>query len=250
MDVAQIILTTINLLLLAWLTFFKSYFDKKGSNLADKQDIAEITQKIEGVKQEFSDKNELLKANLQHIISNQIQHSNEQRNAIIGFYDSFSKWVNVGLMSTKIADYSSLNVDELIAKERSLDQFFTETSITQGRISLLVENPEIITVSLNLVGETLKFNHWLQPVLRELRDNLQKEKFRRQLFSDLIKIKPLPVEAAGIAKETEQLAEERQAIYAKFYSGLNVEFGKILKASSPFILSVKKYLIELKRLEQ
>jgi biopolymer transport protein ExbB/TolQ len=72
-------------LCILYLMFIKEFVKKKGANLADKQDIEDITEKIEQVKNQFTQENEHLKANLQFLINNQLQNSNEERNAIMMF---------------------------------------------------------------------------------------------------------------------------------------------------------------------
>jgi hypothetical protein len=39
-----------------WRSFFPSYFQEKGKNLATKEDIAEITSKIEGIKANYTER--------------------------------------------------------------------------------------------------------------------------------------------------------------------------------------------------
>ena len=58
METARIILDLILILLGLYLVLLKGFFSEKGKNLATKQDIQEITEKIESVKLEYSKKSE------------------------------------------------------------------------------------------------------------------------------------------------------------------------------------------------
>jgi hypothetical protein len=53
MELARLILDILIILLGLWALFFKAYFTEKGKNFATKEDIQEITSKIESVKLEF-----------------------------------------------------------------------------------------------------------------------------------------------------------------------------------------------------
>jgi cell division protein FtsB len=58
METARIILDLILILLGLYFVLLKSFFSEKGKNLATKQDIQEITEKIESVKLEYTKKSE------------------------------------------------------------------------------------------------------------------------------------------------------------------------------------------------
>ena len=62
----EIILACINLLALAYLIFFKKYFEKKGENLATKEDIQEITRLTESAKAEYMESFEVFKKEIEY----------------------------------------------------------------------------------------------------------------------------------------------------------------------------------------
>lgn len=238
----QVGLQIILLICIIYIMFFKDYIKRKGSNLADKQDIANITQKVELVKNEFTRENEFLKANLQFIISNQLQQSNEERNAIINFFDNFSRWLNVGLLDTRVTDYNRNNIDNLIQKDRDLNDFYTQTNVAQNRISLLVDNSEIVKLSRELIAGALKFNHWTQNHLMELRFNLESDKRGAERFLGLMKIRPIPDEAYNIAQEEKKLQADKKAICDDYYKNKIQEYQNVLNISTKFTDVIKVYL--------
>lgn len=237
----QIALNVILFGCMAYLIFFKDYIKKKGINLADKQDIADITKQIEMVKKEFNQENEHLKANLQFIISNQIQHSNEERNAIINFFDNYSKWVNVGLLDIKLNEYNFNNIDDLKIKYRELNDFYTQTSVSRNRISLLMNDEEIIDLSHSLLIAALNFTHWNQKLMFQLRLNLERHNRGNSRFLELIKIDKIGPEAEELAKEEQQLIYDRKQINSKFNAERNIEHRKIIGITNQFTNAIKLY---------
>jgi hypothetical protein len=248
-SIIQIGVDIILFVCLLYLMFFKEYIKKKGGNLADKQDIADITKHIELVKKEFTQENEILKANLQFVINNQLQQSNEERNAIINFFDYFGKWINVGLLNTKVNEYNRNNIDDLIQKDRDLNDFYTQTNVAQNRISLLVEDEKIVKLSHELISETLRFNQWTQKILLELRLNLEGERRGFEMFLELIKIKPMPVEALKIAKEEKEFHAKRKEICDEYYKNNIEEYKKVIRFSTKFTETVKMYLNKLREVQ-
>ncbi|MDN3668461.1 hypothetical protein QWY93_03860 [Echinicola jeungdonensis] len=63
-----------------YLAFFKSYFTEKGKSVATKEDIEEITQKVEIVKTEVL-----------YLNNQRSQWNDENKKALLDFYDSFNR---------------------------------------------------------------------------------------------------------------------------------------------------------------
>jgi hypothetical protein len=225
-----------------YLMFFKEYIKRKGTNLADKQDIEGITQKIEQVKNQFTQENEFLKSNLQFIINNQLQNSNEERNAIINFFDYHSKWLNVGLQDLNFTIYQRNNIDDIIQKDRQLDDLFTQTNIAQNRISLLVNNDKLVVLSHQLIIKTLEYNHWTKSLLLKLRLNLEEDKGAIERFLKLMELKPLPAEANLIAEREKELKEERKLLTDTYYMDKVNKYKEVILISNQFIEIVKIFL--------
>ena len=52
-ELIQLLLEALIFLLLLYLTFFRSYFQEKGKNVATKEDVEEITSLVEAVKSQL-----------------------------------------------------------------------------------------------------------------------------------------------------------------------------------------------------
>lgn len=92
MDVIIIIL---NLLVIAGIvilglfikSYLPSYMDQKGRNLAQKEDVQEITKKIEAVRSEHAAEIEKLKADLTLTIQNELLVQEQERDALLHFFE-------------------------------------------------------------------------------------------------------------------------------------------------------------------
>ena len=60
MEIVSLVVNFLVLTLVFYFTFLKKYFEKKGENLATKEDIAEITEKIEEVKIKYVSESHML----------------------------------------------------------------------------------------------------------------------------------------------------------------------------------------------
>ena len=76
MQTIQIIIEIIIVIIGLYLAFFKAYFKEKGKNLATKEDITEITQKIETVKNE-----------IYFNTQSKLSLTTEERNALVNYYE-------------------------------------------------------------------------------------------------------------------------------------------------------------------
>jgi len=82
----EIILAILNLALILYIAFFKSYLTEKGKNYATKEDIAEITKKIETVKNEVSFSN-----------NQKSEWLDRNKIALLNYLDSYIDWTEHGI---------------------------------------------------------------------------------------------------------------------------------------------------------
>lgn len=230
-------------ILVLYAIFFKEYFKKKGANLADKEDIQNITEKIESVKKVFTDDSEKLKTTLKLLSEKQLQINNDQKDAIITFFDSYSKWINVGLLQIKVNMYFRNTIDNLRQREDLIDSLYTETTMKQSRLILLVDNEEIVKLSHNLMITTLEFNNWVKTILIKLRLNLEADKSNFELFMMFKDEKPIPDIVKKAAEKEAELKTERKEITSEYYSKHGEEYKKVVAASYKFTEKVKEVFV-------
>jgi hypothetical protein len=226
-----------------WLkNFLPNYFNEKGKLLAQKEDIQEITEKIEGVKSEFTKETEFLKVELQKLLNFEVSHRTEERNSIINFYERYNQWL-YALLEINFGVYSNVNFGELVEKRIYIEKFYAETSVAQSKLKLLVKDNDIIILSGDLMLEILKFKGWIDKRLLSLQHNLESHKSLTDQFLVIIKDFEQNKEVAkSMAEEEKEIKAKRKEIVDEFYANRNDEYGKILTPDSDFRELVKAYL--------
>jgi hypothetical protein len=233
------------LLFLAGLWFknyLPNYFNEKGKLLAQKEDIEDITEKIESVKKEFAHETELLKVDLQRFLNFQVSHRSEERNAIINFYDKYNQWL-YSLLEINFGAYNRGIVQELAEKRIFIEKFFAETNVAQAKLRLLVKDKEIIKLSHQLMVEILQFKAWFDKRLLGLQHNLERHNSLTDSF--LIVIKNLEGNkelAHSMAEDEKNIEKEKKELVDEFYKNRHEEYSKIIPGDNQFTEIVKDYL--------
>ena len=84
LEIIELIILILILIIVVIIKFsVPSYLKQKGKNLADKEDIAELTKKVETVKSDFNEKIEYLKTDLNFINHNKISVKSLEREALL-----------------------------------------------------------------------------------------------------------------------------------------------------------------------
>ena len=128
----------------------ESYSKQKGKNLATKEDIASITEKIKTVEHQFLDKSATLKSNLDF----KYNHKNEERLALIDFHKKFSKWII--LLSEGVPTmYNDYNEEDIRKKNYSFYLARQDFKEAFALVRLYIKDDSLIQLILNL--DTLIF---------------------------------------------------------------------------------------------
>lgn len=85
-DIIHIVLEIIGVLFLCYVAFFKSYFSEKGKNVATKEDIEEITMKVEAIKNEFS-----------LFSQSKADYLKDRKESALDFLESISIWIDYSM---------------------------------------------------------------------------------------------------------------------------------------------------------
>lgn len=97
--------------------YIPSYLKQKGTNLAQKEDIAEITNKVEEIKQQYIHQQEKIKAELGIIISQKNAINDEARKIAIKLYDK---------CILLIGDKFQMKIDKVLVNFEQYVQFIIE----------------------------------------------------------------------------------------------------------------------------
>lgn len=127
MDVIQLILEALILLLLSYLTFLKSYFQEKGKNLATKEDIEEITSKIESIR-----------SGIQFSLETKLSWRAEEHNALVDYYSKYGAWLS-GITGFSLVKNSDENTDRLAEIRAELDSLERDFELANNRLELFID---------------------------------------------------------------------------------------------------------------
>ncbi|OCB77157.1 hypothetical protein B0A79_01960 [Flavobacterium piscis] len=181
----QIVLQISLVIIGLYLALFKSYFTEKGKNIATNEDIEELTNKIELVKQKFLEKNASLKSKLDLLTNLQIGHKNDERNALTEFHKSFSKWINI-LTSSSFGLIDDYNNEEVLRKLSDYDNIYKEFQSSHSLLMIYVEDEKLHSSINTLKIKILEKLSGIAPSsLISLKHNNEKlEDLKSQPYSD------------------------------------------------------------------
>ncbi len=238
----SIILQILILCIGLYLAFLKSYFSEKGKQLAIKEDIEEITDKVEKIKSDFQRENDDIKAKVQHLLTLQQSHRTEERNAIIDFYRKYNDWL-YSLIEINYGAFNRGNITNLIETRHLIDKHYRITNVAQSMVKLLVKDGEIIKLSNELIIKILEFKNWMDLKLLKLQQNLESHDSLTYRFLELIKDFEKNQEAANeLAEKEKTIISQYELLKKDFYDNRNSEYSKILSTDNAFTENVKGYL--------
>lgn len=133
-----------------YLALLKSYFQEKGKNLATKEDIEEITQKVETIK-----------AGLQFSVQAKLSWRACEHDALVGYYVKYSAWLST------ITDFSLVGINEETAHRlddlrAALDAVEREFEAAEAQLHLFIDNEDIRLQMGPIRLKTLDFHHHAQ----------------------------------------------------------------------------------------
>ena len=217
MDIAQIILESIILILGLYLVFFKSYFQEKGKNIATKEDIEEITTKVEKVKNE-----------IHYNIEAQYGLKMEERKALFNYYEKYSFWFNTLIES----DFSGIddNTEKLDEITINIDKAKFDYELARARMDLLVQNKDLSKLTPDLWKKTFEMQRLKTKTIGEINIHLVKMNNFKATVSD----------DKGV-KDYQQLLDELFEIIKKHHK----ELLKLTKLVVPIIEDNKKLIYSI-----
>lgn len=241
-----IIQITVTTILGFWLkNYLPSYFSQKGKNLANKEDIEELTDKVQKVTSLYAQKNNEIEQKLSYLLSIHSSHRSEERVAIIEFYESYMHWMYT-ILEIPIDQYNSITIEKIINKKFELDDYFISVNKSSAKLLLLVKNEPLLNIQNEMIVELIRFKGWTEAKLFNIQTRLEElnrinAKFSR-LLGDLNKNR---VEVEIIAKEeTEILKKLEDDRHAYKFSKVS-EFMKCKALAEEFAKQAKTYLTSI-----
>ncbi|MGL5892471.1 MAG: hypothetical protein ACRC3B_21445 [Bacteroidia bacterium] len=168
-----------------------AYFSEKGKNKAIKEDIAKMTQIVEGIKSYYSRENEELKAQLSLLVSKQNSLHADIKRAIFEFGDSI--FLVLALCDSTRPELDFERISELNHYKRQIEHAETELTLRHARFCFLVEDDELINLAdklysdvIRLTGKFMLFLVKAEPLLESLAKVYIDRDWNKQLYEDLI----------------------------------------------------------------
>lgn len=234
------------LLLMAaiYLAFFKSYLTEKGKSAALKEDLNQLTKEVESVKSEFVKEQEILKTDLQRVLTNEVSYRNEERNAIISYHGIINEWL-YSIEEIGFGNYNKSNIDALIEVRNRIARFYAKAGISKSKISLLVANNGLVKSAGELYMAVLAYYHWADKYFLLLQQNLESQKSLTDRFSIIIKnFEGNKETATEVAKEDEILRAKNKDLFEDYYRKKGDEIKNTFNTENQFERLVKEYLKE------
>lgn len=148
-------------------SYFQSYITESAKSNVQKRDIEELTQKVEAVKAIYTTENELIKYQLNQLISLKEKHRNEERNALMKFHAAYIHWMYL-FQGINLTDYNFVNIKELLEKKLNLNDYFYNIHVERANVMLIVNNEEIIAMTYNLIGNLITYKSFIENNLMSL----------------------------------------------------------------------------------
>ena len=158
----QLIIEILILLFSLYLIFFKSYFKEKGRQLAVKEDIEEITSKVEGIKNNFISQNELLKANLQITNSNIINVNAKKQSYLLDYFANYSVW------KTAVFNASPTQISENVKRSEisfGLDKLKIDFEVISRKVELFFDDEIYYELCADLTVNIINYQSILEQYL-------------------------------------------------------------------------------------
>jgi hypothetical protein len=187
-----------------------SYFNEKGKNYATKSDIGEITNKVESIKSNFAKEQEILRAQLNHVVNTQNSAHGDMKQAIYEFWDNFILLLSLcdnlrdDIDEDRLADFEQF--------EREIERVGSELQLKHARLFFLIEDKELLDLSdlifsnvTKLEGKFLLFLIKARPWFAKMAAANKKEPFDSAEYNlNWDKVQLLETE---FEKETEEIAD-------------------------------------------
>ena len=231
-DVILLVMQVLLLLASLYLIFFKSYFSEKGKNLATKEDVEDITTKVEAIRSDFDRQTEYLKHHLQ--LENQVQMLllTDLKSAITSAYENFYLWLET-TYNMYIESNEFETIDQIDKAEKNMKAAEYNFSKSLARLELYANEPQLQKTIGNLEVETTEFQNLIERHLLELEfmmedmAELEEENDDPDLDDDVYNEN---------ATRLEQLQQETRELFTASNEAVQEKYKKILSLKEQFRL--------------
>lgn len=199
------------LLLIGFLWRYKSYLEQTGKELATKENIKEITHKVEEVKTEFIKDIEFLKASLQLQTNTRTELLELERQSIIELNEKYFLWQDM-VTDQFLGGINDRDNNEICLFDSKLQQAWIRVRQSEEKIKLFIDDRELLDLFISMKLKALEL--LVKPMLKfltELKVNNSKvdstdrgriiEDFGKDIIRSYATIRPFNMQFQEKSKE-------------------------------------------------
>ncbi|MDY3530308.1 hypothetical protein PG593_11060 [Riemerella anatipestifer] len=222
--------------------FLPSYFNEKGKNLATKEDLEEITEKVEKIKAEFIKDIEYIKADLTYINQNKFSLKAAERDALIDTNNKYSEWLNY-LMNISFSDINPNNYGKLNDYYKEMKVKKLNFDIAQDNLHLFLHDEELMEKKMKCVLETINLQHIINKTLINFIEHFDT---RNLYFNGLMNLpKEQKPNEEFIQKQMEDFQKSLDEIFYKMDIEKSQQFSKVHENRVRFVTALKERLYNI-----
>jgi hypothetical protein len=223
----QIILEVIIFIIGLYLAFFKSYFHEKGKNVATKEDIEEITEKVEKIKNQIS-----------FSTQSRLSLNTEKRNAIVNCFEKYNFWQNT-IVDISTSGIYEENKAKLKDFETKMGEAYFHFELSYARMNLFLSDVEMTKSISNLKVVTMELQHIIERHLDKI--NLWIFNWSRATaYSGMVDTK----------SDTERLHKEREELTKTFREEKMEKYKDVIKFTGEFQIHAYRHIQALTKHEE
>ena len=222
--------------------FLPSYFTEKAKNLATKEDIETITEKVEKIKSEFLKDIEFIKADLSYTNQNKFSIKAAERDALIETNNKYSEWLNL-LLNVSFSHVNSSNYDSLNDYYKDIKLKKLNFDIAQDNLHLFLHDEELMKVKVDCMKQTAQLEY---TVLKTIVEIIKHFYFANIYFEEIYKLddKQKPKED-WLKQQKESSKKELDNIFFNFIEEKKKQFPILHQKRVVFVTALKDRLYNI-----
>lgn len=220
MQTTILILQVALLLLGLYIVFLKSYFTEKGKNLATKEDIEDITKKVESIRTEFIKETEKLKIDLQFENHVKISFNIDMKNCVIQTFENYHLWLNLIMDAhSNSLDFSS---KKLKFSEEKIEETYSKFLMSESKLLLYEKDMSFFELLTDIKVKTLELQSVVEKYLIEVESIIEEEEHLENIV------------VRGVEKELSKLNNEKIKLFNLHHKDILKEYGAIFNKMLEF----------------
>ncbi len=169
LQIIELIILIVILIIVAIIKFsVPSYLKQKGKNLADKEDIADLTKKVENVKSDFNEKIEYLKTDLTFLNQNRISVKSLEREALLLVNEKYAEWLN-SLMNISFSLITIKNYNNIESYFSELKHAKIGYENAEAKLLIFMNDQKLLDIKTDCYIKTLE----LEQLIKQTTNTLQ-----------------------------------------------------------------------------